>query len=113
MHCPKSQFGTDDVIYRRDGSAPVPDDEPVFLTRGKDQVGLYAIMRYIEVMGTYPEPRLAQEHAWVVHLLGGDLAQHFPSTFERVGMGCHTCEQVDHREKLDLSRITQDITTDA
>ena len=50
MQDPKFQFGTDDTIYRRDGSAPIPVDEPVMLLRGKDEVVPYAIRRYIEIM---------------------------------------------------------------
>lgn len=105
MHCPKFKFGTDDVIYRRDGADPIPDDEPVFLIRGKDEIGLFAILRYIEVAEMYPESQLAQEHAESAQKMLETIAIWQANNPERVGMGCHTCEHLDHRVRLDFARV--------
>ena len=102
---PKFRFGSDDTIYRRDGSPSVPFDEPVILLRGKDQVTLYALREYVRVMERFPDSRLAREHAESVQERIDAIEKWQADHPERVGMGCHTCEQVDHRDRLDIEQL--------
>jgi len=100
--CPKFIFGSDDTIYRRDGSEPIPGDEPVFLLRGKDQVSLYAIREYIRVMEDFPESELAREHAESAREMLSRIELFQSENPDRVGMGCHTCKEGKMRERLNL-----------
>lgn len=100
MQCPKFQFGTDDRIIRRDGTGDVPQDEPVFLLRGKDELAPHVITRYIEILAAYPESELARQHIEsATERLDAILAWQ-AAWPDRVGMGCHTCERLDHRVRL-------------
>lgn len=98
--CTKFLFGSDDTIYRRDGSAPIPADEPVFLLRGKDEVAVHAIARYIEVMESYPDNELAREHAASASERLGAILAFQAAHPGRVGMGCHTCKEETVRVRL-------------
>jgi hypothetical protein len=102
MQDPKFKFGSDDTIYRRDGSPPIPFDEPVILLRGKDQVTLYALREYVRVMRSFPSSQLAREHAESVTERIESIEKWQAEHPGRVGMGCHTCERLDHREQLPL-----------
>lgn len=103
--CPKFKFGEDDTIHRRDGSPPIPGDEPVFLLRGKDEVAPLAIRAYIDIMESFPESRLAMEHAESARDMLNRILKFQEENPERVGMGCHTCEHLTSRERLPLGRL--------
>ena len=101
-HCPKFKFGENDTIDRWDGTGPIPADEPVFLIRGKDQVGLLAVKRYIEIMRQFPDSELAKEHADSSQKQLNVMIAWQQANPDKVGMGCHSCPDPNCREKLDL-----------
>jgi hypothetical protein len=84
----------------------VPADEPLFTIRGKDEVGPHAIAEYIRIMEMFPDSRLAQEHAASAREALDRIRRWQQENPERVGMGCHTCEHLDHRVRLDLPTVT-------
>ena len=103
MQDPKFRFGRDDVIYRHDGGESIPADEPVVLLRGKDQVTVLAILKYIEVMEQFPDSKLAREHAESMSERLRVISLWQVRNPDRVGMGCHSCADPSCREKLDLN----------
>lgn len=73
--------------------------------RGKDEVVPYAIAEYVRVMESFPESRLAQEHAATARERLATILAWQAEHPERVGMGCHTCEHVTDRERLPLPGV--------
>lgn len=97
---PKFRFGADDrIIHRQDGSV-VPDDEPVMLLRGKDEVALRAIAYYVQIMESYPDSSLARDHAATARERLDTIKTWQKMNPDRTGMGCHSCADHSHREHL-------------
>ena len=100
MQCPKFQFGADDRVIRREDGSAIPTDEPLFLIRGKDEIGLRAIARYIEICERYPDSVLAKEHAASAKERLEAIKAWQAANPDRTGMGCHSCTDPACREHL-------------
>lgn len=90
-------------VFHKGGNYFLPDDEPVFLIRGKDQMGLMAIRAYVSICEkiardseeTEHVRRIAKEHADTAYSMQKVIEDWQFHNGEKVGAGCHTCKISD------------------
>ena len=105
MQDPKFAFGSDDILYRRENGEALPADEPMVVLRGKDEVAVFAMIRYAEIMEQFPGSALAREHAAGMRARVEAFTRWQRDNPGRTGMGCHSCSDPACREHLPLHRL--------
>jgi len=95
-------------VFHKGGNYFLPEDEPVFLIRGKDQMGLRAIRAYVKICEEIARDmaesdhvrKIAQEHADSAYSQQKIIEEWQFKNGEKVGAisyfggagGCHTCK---------------------
>lgn len=86
------------LVSRETGLA-IPEGEPVYVMRGKDEAAPFALREYVRIMELHPESQLAREHAASTRRAIALIESWQEANPDRVGMGCYTCDHL-HRERL-------------